>query len=84
MSLYYDAATILTGSSQSGSLKSRIYSTANQNLKSKPAHLFALISECAKYDTFLTEVIDNVGLLDHEPKVRSVLYSVSSSSLLTD
>lgn len=68
MSLYYDAVTVLTDHTLQGTLKSRIYS-GNANLKAKPAHLYALISECAKYDLFLKEVIENTGLLEHEPKV---------------
>lgn len=70
MSLYYDAATVLTGDTLQGSLKSRIYNS-NAGIKSKPAHLYALISECAKYDVFLKEVIDNTGILAHESKVRA-------------
>jgi hypothetical protein len=68
MSLYYDAANVLSGESLQGSLKSRIYG-ANAGFKSKPAHVYALISECAKYDLFLSEVIDKSGILAHEPKV---------------
>jgi 25S rRNA (cytosine2278-C5)-methyltransferase len=68
MSLYYDAVTVLTGEEQRGSLKSRIYGSTS-GLKSKPAHLYALISECAKYDTFLREVIEKSQILEHEPKV---------------
>ena len=69
MSLYYDAATVLTATGQGGSLKSRIYGNET-GVKSTPAHLYALISETAKYDRFLKEVIDHAGLLVHEPKVR--------------
>ena len=68
MSLYLDAAKVLEGPSGQVSLKSRIYGP-NAELKSKPAHVYALISECAKYDTFLKEVIDNAGFLQHEAKV---------------
>lgn len=70
MSLYYDAAAVLTGDTLQGSLKSRIYNS-NAGLKSKPAHVYALISECAKYDVFLKEVIDNTGIVAHESKVRA-------------
>ena len=69
MALYYDAVTVLTGEDDQGSLKSRIYGS-KANLKSKPAQVYALITECAKYDTFLKEVIDNAGILQWEPKVR--------------
>ena len=70
MSLYYDAASILSSKSQTGSLKSRIYNSA-AGLKSKPAQLYALISEVAKYDTVLREIIDNADILTHEHKVGS-------------
>lgn len=70
MALYYDAVKILTDDSGQGSLKSRIYS-GSFNLQSKPSQVYALISECAKYDTLLKEVIDNAGLLEQESKVRS-------------
>jgi putative methyltransferase len=68
MSLYYDAATVLTTASREGSLKSRIYEN-KLGLKSKPAHLYALISETAKYDHFLKDVIDAAGFLPQEKKV---------------
>ncbi len=69
MALYYDAASVLTGESENGSLKSRVYGAAS-HLKSKPAQVYALITECAKYDVFLKAVIENAGLLAQEPKVR--------------
>ena len=68
MALYYDAVTVLTGDSQSGSLKSRVYGSAT-GLRSKPAQVYALITECTKYDAFLKEVVDNAGLLAQESKV---------------
>ncbi|KAK6387075.1 hypothetical protein LTS17_000341 [Exophiala oligosperma] len=72
MSLYYDAATVLTNGSQDGSFKSRIY--GNQlNLKSKPAHIYALISETAKFNHFVKEVIDHADLLSAEPKLNPIL-----------
>lgn len=82
MSLYYDAATVLTSDALQGSLKSRVYN-GNAGIKAKPAHVYALISECAKYDTFLKEVIDNAAILAHEPKVCASL-SRSTKSPLTD
>lgn len=72
MSLYYDAASILSSSDLSGSLKSRLYAK-DSNLKSKPPHLYALISETAKYDTFLKEVINNADILSLEQKVGLIL-----------
>lgn len=68
MSLYYDAAAVLTTPpSAGGSFKSRIYNA--RNLKASPAQIYALVSEAAKWDIVLKEVIDNAGLLNHEPKV---------------
>lgn len=71
MALYYDAVTVLSGGAQEGSLKSRIYGNKLE-VKSKPAHLYALISETAKYNHFLKEVIDNAAFLSHEAKVRNI------------
>jgi 25S rRNA (cytosine2278-C5)-methyltransferase len=69
MSLYYEAVSFLSpASSKEGSLKSRIFKTAS-NLKSSPATIYALISETAKYNSLLKEVIDNAGLLALESKV---------------
>lgn len=82
MSLYYDATTVLTAGGQDGSLKSRIYGS-KLALKSKPAHLYAVISETAKYDQFLKEVIDKADFLAEESKVRTAIPS-SPVSLLTD
>ena len=82
MSLYYEAASILTDQSGGGSLKSRIYNDPSK-LKSRPAQLYALITETGKYDAFLKEVIDSAGILKLEPKVcRSAHYLYAS--LLTD
>ncbi|ETN42587.1 uncharacterized protein HMPREF1541_01744 [Cyphellophora europaea CBS 101466] len=72
MSLYYDAVTVLSGDQSQGSLKSRVYNP-HAGLKSKPAHVYALISESAKYDVFLKEVVDNAGLLAQEPKITPLL-----------
>ena len=69
MALYYDAVHVLTADTQQGSLKSRVYG-GDLDLRSKPAQVYALIVECTKYNTFLKEVIDNTGLLEHESKVR--------------
>jgi putative methyltransferase len=68
MSLYYEAASILTDESGGGSLKSRVYNDTAK-FKSRPAQLYALITETAKYDGFLKEVIDNADMLKLEPKV---------------
>lgn len=81
MSVYYDASAVLGAASRAGSLKSRIYDN-KLGLRSKPAHLYALISETAKYDSFLKEVIDKADILAQEPKVS--LHLASNVSLLTD
>lgn len=82
MSLYYDAAAVLTSGSQDGSFKSRIYGN-KLNLKSKPAHIYALISETAKFNHFVKEVVENADLLSAEPKVQMTPGN-ASVSLLTD
>ena len=69
MALYYDAASVLSADRNQGSLKSRIYGTST--LKSKPTQVYALISESAKRDVFLKEVLDNAQLLQKEPKVSN-------------
>lgn len=77
MSLYFDAVSVLSGSSHDGggSLKSRIY---NGKWKSPPAQIYALIAEASKWNLVLKEVIDNSGLLTHETKVsKSELISGS-------
>ncbi|KAL4788923.1 S-adenosyl-L-methionine-dependent methyltransferase [Aspergillus venezuelensis] len=68
MSLYYDAVSVLTApNSIGGSFKSRLYSS--RNLKANPAQVYALITEAAKWDVLLKEVIDQAGILKLEPKV---------------
>ncbi|KAM5431254.1 putative 25S rRNA (cytosine(2278)-C(5))-methyltransferase [Microsporum ferrugineum] len=67
MSLYFDAASVLSGPSNAGSLKSRVY---NGKWKSPPAQIYALIVEVAKYNACIKEVIDAAGILAHEPKSR--------------
>lgn len=68
MSLYYEAAAILANAENiGGSLKSRIY--GKKNLKSSPAHLYALISETTKWSAVLKEVVEKSGILKEERKV---------------
>lgn len=70
MSLYYDAATILTTpSSTGGSFKSRIYNSRGSNTKANPAQIYALITETAKWDILLKEVIERADILKLESKV---------------
>lgn len=69
MALYYDAAAILSSASSSeGSLKSRVYDS-NTPIKSSPPLVYGLITECARWDVILSEVIDNAGIISQEPKV---------------
>ncbi|KAJ5493537.1 Bacterial Fmu (Sun)/eukaryotic nucleolar NOL1/Nop2p [Penicillium fimorum] len=71
MSLYFDAVAILTAPSSGGSFKSRIYSA--RNLRASPAQLYALITEAAKWDTVLADVIDKSGILALERKLSPLL-----------
>ncbi|KAL4999139.1 S-adenosyl-L-methionine-dependent methyltransferase [Aspergillus recurvatus] len=72
MSLYYEAASVLTApSSAGGSFKSRLYNS--RNLKASPAQIYALITEAAKWDVLLKEVIDQAGILKLEPKLTPLL-----------
>jgi 25S rRNA (cytosine2278-C5)-methyltransferase len=69
MALYYDASSILASpASSEGSLRSRIYNSSTP-IKSSPPLLYGLITECAKWDAVLSEVIDNAGIISQEPKV---------------
>lgn len=69
MSLYYEAADILTGpdSGRGGSLKNRIFS--KQDLKSPPAQVYRLVIESCKWSSVLKDVIENTELLKLEHKV---------------
>lgn len=70
MSLYYDAASLLD-SGQSGSLKSKVFSS--KNLRSPPMQIFALLTESSKWSEILTDVIERSQLLQHEKKVMIIL-----------
>ena len=78
MSLYTEAVDILSNTtSESGSLRSVIYNNGSNDdsqggkreRKSQPATLYALITEVAKWNVVLKEVIDASGLLRVESKV---------------
>ncbi|KAJ0418555.1 S-adenosyl-L-methionine-dependent methyltransferase [Aspergillus carlsbadensis] len=72
MSLYYDAVSVLTApASTGGSFKSRLYTS--RTLKASPAQIYALVTEAAKWDILLKEVIDNAGVLKLEPKLTPLL-----------
>lgn len=83
MSLYYEAAALLSSASQfSGSLRSRVYDSKD-TIKSSPPLVYALVTECAKWDAVLSEVIDHAGILSQERKVCQQPVS-TSVILLTD
>ncbi|CAI7671130.1 unnamed protein product [Penicillium pancosmium] len=71
MSLYFDAEAILTAPASGGSFKSRIYSA--RDLRAKPAQIYALVSEAAKWDIVLAEVIENADILSLERKLNPLL-----------
>lgn len=69
MSLYYEAADLLTAPTNAGgSLKSRIFS--NKELKSQPAQIYALAIESCKWSSVLKEVVERAEILRLEYKVR--------------
>jgi putative methyltransferase len=70
MSLYHEAAAILSTTGEGGSLKSRIY--GKKDLKSPPAQLYALVFETCKWSFVLKEVIEAAELLKDERKVSSL------------
>ncbi|KAF1954791.1 NOL1/NOP2/Sun domain family [Byssothecium circinans] len=62
MSLYYEAASVLANTDNTGgSLKSRLY--RQKDLKSSPAQLFALISEASKWSPVLKDLTPVLALL---------------------
>ncbi|KAF2423805.1 S-adenosyl-L-methionine-dependent methyltransferase [Tothia fuscella] len=72
MSLYYEAAAILSNTEKvGGSLKSRIYS--KKDLKSSPANIYALVSETSKWSAVLKEVVERSGILRIERKLDPTL-----------
>lgn len=82
MSVYFDAVSIVQNpSTEGGSFKSRIYNS--KTLKSSPAQVYALITETAKWDILLKEVIENSELLLREQKVRLITDTKSLSPSLS-
>ena len=70
MSLYYEAAAILTTTHKGGgSIKSLVYGTKTH--KSDPKTLFALSTQAAKWSEVLSDVIEKSGILKSEKQVRS-------------
>lgn len=73
MSLYHEAADILSTSSQEGgSLKSRVFK--RKNIKSTPNQLYALVFETCKWSAILKEVIEGADILKFERKVGGFWY----------
>ncbi|KAG7051106.1 NOL1/NOP2/sun family protein [Colletotrichum scovillei] len=72
MSLYHEAADILSASSDhGGSLKSRVF--GKKGLKSPPAQVYALALETCKWSAILKEVIEAADILRHERKLTPLL-----------
>ncbi|EKG12577.1 hypothetical protein MPH_10242 [Macrophomina phaseolina MS6] len=73
MSLYYEAAGILQNQDNAGgSLTSRIY--GKKGLKSKPAAIYALVTESTKWSAVLKDVVENSGILKLEKKVDALAF----------
>jgi len=75
MSLYHEAASVLTrASNTTDSLSSLVY--GDKSLKSKPAQVYALVVEAAKWSPVISKIVEQAGLLKLERKVvRPVWYS---------
>lgn len=72
MSLYHEAAEILsTSSTDGGSLKSRVFG-GKKTIKSPPSQIYALVLESSKWSPVLKEVIERAELLKLERKVRNI------------
>ncbi|GAO13275.1 uncharacterized protein UV8b_03689 [Ustilaginoidea virens] len=72
MSLYHEAADILSTSCQEGgSLKSRVF--GRKTVKSPPNQLYALVCETCKWSAILKEVVEGADLLRHERKLTPAL-----------
>ena len=68
MSLYYEAAEVLTAPPNAGgSLKSRLFS--KKDLKSHAAQIYALAIETCKWSPVLKEIIESADILRLERKV---------------
>ena len=68
MSLYYEAVAFLENADNvGGSLTSRIY--GKKGLKSRPAAIYALITEATKWSAALKDVVERSHVLKLEKKV---------------
>jgi putative methyltransferase len=82
MSLYYEAADVLTAPTNvGGSLKSRIFS--KKDLKFQQAQIYALAIETCKWSPVLKEVVEHADMLRLE---RNVIFSLGGlgHSLMRD
>jgi putative methyltransferase len=76
MSLYYEAADVLTAPTNfGGSLKSRIFT--KKDLKSPPAQIYALAIETCKWSPVLKEVVEFADILRLERKVGHISCPIS-------
>lgn len=81
MSLYHEAAEVLTkAQKEGGSLKSLVF--GKKTWKSDPKTLYALTTEAAKWSDILSEVVEKSGVLKVEKNVR--LHFKNSSRQFTD
>ncbi|TWU76707.1 hypothetical protein ED733_002459 [Metarhizium rileyi] len=72
MSLYHEAAHILsTSSEEGGSLKSRVF--GRKGIKSAPNQLYALVLESCKWSAILKEVVEGAEILKTERKLTPTL-----------
>jgi len=72
MSLYHEAADVLTRASKStDSLSSLVY--GDKKLKSKPAQVYALVVEAAKWSPVISKIVEQASLLKIERKVGTLL-----------
>lgn len=67
MSLYYEAASVLAAERSTSTLSVRIYNT--KELKSKPAQLYALVSETVLWSSVLSDLVERTEILKLEKKV---------------
>ncbi|PHH86454.1 hypothetical protein CDD83_10222 [Cordyceps sp. RAO-2017] len=81
MSLYHEAAEVLSASSSAGgSLKSRIF--GRRDAKSPPGQLYALVLETRKWSAVLSEVVEGAELLRLERKLTPELSLLLAHDLL--
>ncbi|MCJ1329508.1 hypothetical protein MMC10_006188 [Thelotrema lepadinum] len=83
MSLYHEAASLITTSSSIShdSLKSQIFSRTVTR-KSSSTQLFALVAEASKWNAILKEVVERSGILAHERRLTPALALLLTHDLL--